>query len=500
MTKSTTIDPTHVTAGSADSARPSTARQLVRYFGLLAVSLLAAAAIVVAAVRLTPPSEQPPPELDKAGSPALTSAASRSSSASASDAGILLATVPAPATAQQLQDEAKAVATELVARYPDLAEALHVAAMMHAQLRESAEAEKLWTRCIELDAGQQRYYINLAANALDRGDSELAAQTLRQALSAGCSSPDISHHLALALTGLGNVDEAEAVLLKDLAKYPDSAPCWLVLGQTQLKRGKPAEAEASLLKAIGLGARSAEAYFALSNAYARQGQEDEATKYRELFRELKAVQPLDPQTRFQVLSTAEARQSAVSTLSDAATVHGWQQDFLEAERLLHRAIALDPGSSEPCRLLANLYQEAEMFAEEQVVRRRLVQIEPQRAVNCLHLATVSARLGQRKEAEAALKLAVAISPQSPDPYTTLAHFYLEDSRVEHARWYAQEAVRRQPTSEGYVLLGSTCRLLGAEADAQAAFAAARKLSAGPSPAAGKAPAEVPLDPGGKPDR
>ena len=124
------------------------------------------------------------------------------------------------------------------------------------------------------------------------------------------------------------------MIQKALADAPQSPACWLVLGETQLKLGKAAEAEASLRKAIDLGSRSPTAYFALGNACARQGKDEEAAKFRKRFTELKASQPLDPQQRYQVLSTAEAHRTAVTTLCEAATVHSWQGDFLEAERLL----------------------------------------------------------------------------------------------------------------------------------------------------------------------
>ena len=200
--------------------------------------------------------------------------------------------------------------------------------------------------------------------------------------------PDVRHHLALALTNLGRCEEAERVIQKALAEVPNSSACWLVLGQAQLKLGKAAEAEASLRKAIDLGSGSPAAYFALGNACARQGKDEEAAKFRERFTALQASQPVDPQERYQILSTAEARGTAVTILLEAATVHSRQGDFLEAERLLHRAIALDPSYPDTCRTLATLYQGAKMKAEERVVRSRLVEIEPYNFVNYLNLAKV----------------------------------------------------------------------------------------------------------------
>ncbi|HEX5105169.1 MAG TPA: hypothetical protein VFV87_15220, partial [Pirellulaceae bacterium] len=127
-------------------------------------------------------------------------------------------------------------------------------------------------------------------------------------------------------------------------------------------------------------------------------------------------------------------------------------------------------------------------------------LEPYNFANYLDLAKASAQLGEPEAAEATLKLAITMQPQAADGYTALAQFYLESSRAKKARWYSQEAVRRQPTAEGYRLLASTCRLLGDTASAEAALALAGQLEserrsppqtnpnrAAPPAAAGKQP-------------
>ena len=333
----------------------------------------------------------------------------------------------------------------------------------------------LWRRCLELDPNNVGYAVNLAAIAMDRGSAESALQTLQQAIDRGFSSPDLFYHQAIALTQVGKCAEAEAAIQKSLAVEPQSASCWLVLGQAQLKEGKLAEAEASLRKAIELGSKIASAYFALGNACARQGKQEEAAKYRELFQQLSASEPMESQERYKILSTAEARRIAVVTLCEAAAVHSWGEDFLEAERLFLRALALDPANADTCRALAAVYRSARKAAEERVVQRRLVDLEPRRFMNYVDLAKISAELGDPESAEAMLKLAVAVRPEAAEGYATLAQFHLQAGRANYARWYAQEAVRREPSADGYLFLASTCRLLGDVADADAAVATARKL-------------------------
>jgi len=215
-----------------------------------------------------------------------------------------------------------------------------------------------------------------------------------------------------------------------------------------------------------------------------------------------AAHPLDKQRRFQILTLAEARRNAVTILREAAAVHLRQENSLESELLLLRAVVLDPFDAEICRALAALYRGAGMFAEQRVVLRRLVEIEPSNPVHYLDLAKVSAQLGEPESAEAALKLAIAVRPQASDGYAVLAQFYLQAGKAKQARWFAQEALRREPTSEGYEFLASACRALGQEADAEAALAMARKLEpvgprrpqAAPQRPQGTA-ASPPLEPG-----
>jgi tetratricopeptide (TPR) repeat protein len=383
----------------------------------------------------------------------------------------------APATMEQLQREAELVAEELVERFPKLPEALHVLAILRAQLRQTAEAEKLWRKCIEMDPRHGAYYVNLAAVAMDRGNSELAAKTLQQAVDAGCGSPDVYHHLAVSLTNLGRLDEAEKIAARALQDSPKSAAHWLVLGQAQLQSGKAAEAETSVRTAMELGNRSAEVLFALASACARQGKHREAESYQKAFTELKASQTPPVAQRFQVLTTAEARRTAVAVLTEAAAVHTWQKDSLEAERLLLRAITLDPGSAASCRALAGVYHQAGMAPEERVVRRRLIEIEPFHFDNYVDLAKVSAELGEPETAEAALKMAIAIRPAAADGYAALAQFHLQQGKPRQARWFAQEAVRRAPTAEGFRFLATACRLAGDDTAADAALAVASSLGA-----------------------
>jgi len=402
-------------------------------------------------------------------------------------ATISLSTAPVPVGAEALQAEAEDVASQLLQRFPDLPDALHVAALLRARLRQTQEAEKLWTRCVELAPHSEQYRVNLAAIAMDRGNDELAAQTLRPAVAADSSSPDASHHLALALTNLGENEEAEEVLVKALQRHASSAAHWQVLGQARLKLRKVEQAESDLRRALALGSRSADLLFALGNACARNNKPDEAAEFRRQFAELKAGQPLAAQERYQVLSTAETRQTALAVMVEAAIVHTRQKDSQEAERLLLRAVAIDPGHVVACRSLADVYAAERLLAEQRVVCERLIQIDPLNIQNYAMLAELADELGEPAAAEAALKQAISVHPDFAPAYSALAKFCLEKGRPSKARWYAQEALRRHETAQNYELLAKTCRMLGDDQTAAAAIAKARDLASPPDPGTAAGP-------------
>ena len=92
-------------------------------------------------------------------------------------------------------------------------------------------------------------------------------------------------------------------------------------------------------------------------------------------------------------------------------------------------------------------------------------------------------MNEPEAAEAALKMALAVQPHAIEAYATLAQFYLEQGKTGPARWYAQEAIRRQPSAEGYQFLAAICKAMGDEASANAALAEAQSFRpAGPQPA------------------
>ncbi len=391
-------------------------------------------------------------------------------------ASVSLPTLPVAGTADGFDQEALATAKALVARYPNRAQALHVLALLEAQLRHSAEADKLWRKCVELAPGEDIYLTNLAANAVNRGDSEGAIEFLSDLAAKGKASPDALHNYAASLMNVGRLDEALNVIQDATQRATNSPSHWLLFGQIQLKRGEAIEAESHIRRAIELGGETSTSCFNMSAALARQGKKEEAAEYRKRYNELTKKEPITAENRYQVLSEAESRRNLITVLVEGGAIYGKNGDILKAESLLLRALALDPRELSAATSLADLYLAANMFAEERVARRRIQELTPSDFETYLRLAKASVNAGEPEAGAAVLKNAIALAPNRVEGFASLAQLYLANREPQKALYYAQEAVALQPSREGFQFVATVYNELGKPAEAEAARAEAAKLA------------------------
>lgn len=377
----------------------------------------------------------------------------------ASSASIVLPTSAAVATAQTLEEEAQRVANDLVALLPNNANALHVLAILQAQLHNTSEAAELWKKCLELDPNAEPYYLNLAAIAIERGENELAIDTLHAANTQGIESAEINHHLGIALNGVGQFVQAAQVAQKTLDTQPGSAAHWFILGRAQQQQGKSEEAEASLKRALALGSQSKELYFALFNVCMRLGKKDEAIDFKQHYDGFKEVE-LNLDERYEILTEAEARRICVSILSEAAALYRALDDLAMTEHLLLRILALEPKNLAACEELASIYDQRGEPANEIVVRQRIIELDRTDLLNYLLLAKAHVRAGAPESAEAQIKLAISLAPQMVTSYAAMADFQMEINQPQKAQWYVEQAVRLKPTSQGFKLLAKTLAAQG----------------------------------------
>ena len=368
---------------------------------------------------------------------------------------------------EELEAECELVSSNLLAVLPDEPMAMHVRAMLSAQLHRTEEATELWQRCIELSPKTEQYYVNLATLALDRGDSELAQATLEKAEQEGLTSHDLSHHMCVALTNLGRLEEVVEVAERALKSFPTSAPHWLLLGQARLQLGDTAEAETDLRKAIELGAKTKTAYFSLFSACLQNGKKDEADEFRKIYMGFNPNQRVDPKERYQKISESEGRQLLVFILSESAMIYERSGLVQNAENLLLRALALGPTNQGMVVRIADFYKSYEQYANERELRKRALELEPGNLLSYLNLAMAHNNCDDAQAAEATIKLAISQAPNSVPAYAAMTDFLMEQKQPQRAQWYIEQALMLEPSPQGLQLLARTLRAQGKESEAQA---------------------------------
>jgi predicted Zn-dependent protease len=426
---------------------------------------------ILLVVLCTSPDESPP-------EPVAVTVSPDSSGPSGGSPALVIPAAPAPATVDELKHEALQVAEDLLARFPQSAEAYHLMGLLQKALRQTDDAQQYWRKCLELAPDHTRARVGLARAIMDQGNDQMAAETLKEGLAAGYASPDLYATFATSLINLGKFDEAGELLNQGAAAFPEAPKIWMLLGQSQVQRGEFSQAETSLRKAIELAPRYTDAYYALATACARLGKREEAAEFRKRFGELRARDRELQDQRVMIPDLETMRERAAATLCGAGTVYLGSGDRAEGERLLLRAMAVDPEFSETYKALASLYQGEGEIADALVAVRRLIELEPENVVNYINAAGLSMRLGDTASAEQTLKQAIEARPDAAAAYSWLARLYLQTGRPEEARSLAQQALDRQATAPGYMLLASACERLDDRAGAEAAIAEAKKLTSG----------------------
>ena len=407
-----------------------------------------------------------PAKSTRAQEASVRTAAKNATSPSAAE--IRLPTLGLRLSAEQLQDEAVLWSKRLLAKYPDDPAAIHVSALLAAQMHDTKAAEEKWRKCIAMEPDVEQYYINIAAVLTENGREAEAKTILEDALSREMKSAAVLHHYAVCFLHLGELEEAAAQVSDALTSYPNDPALWLVSGQVELNRQTPAAAENALRKAISLGAESHSVYHYLFNSLIQQGKREEASKVKETMDSFADSEQLSAEDRYSTLSASEGLKFAISVLTGAAHVHQANDNMLDAEHALMRALTLSPNNPGVMAQLAEMYQATEQYQNEAAVWERQQALQPTNMIGYLRLAKAESLAGNPSRALAALKQGILIYPTSPTGYVLMTEFLLEEKRLQDAEWYAKQAMLNAPNDpQAVALVRRILRLQGKEDEAQA---------------------------------
>ena len=115
---------------------------------------------------------------------------------------------------------------------PDHVETLYNLAVAHQALGHLADARRTWTRVIELEPANPDSYVHRGEVCLDLRDWSAAEADFARARQLEPQAIDVTLNLALAMTKLGQADEAYELLLPILAEHPRHVPLLNRLAET----------------------------------------------------------------------------------------------------------------------------------------------------------------------------------------------------------------------------------------------------------------------------
>jgi Flp pilus assembly protein TadD len=227
---------------------------------------------------------------------------------------------------------------------------------------------------LRIDAPVTDYYrlIDVASDAMNKGDHQTALPLLKQALDQQAGDPFVHNSYGSALAATGHLADAIVQFRKATALSPDYPEAYNNLGSAIVQSGRLEEAIAAFQKAVAQKPDFAEAHAGLGGVLAQRGRLDEAIPHLQ-----KAVE-LDPKN-------GASRANLCVALSMAGR---------PAEAIPHaqEAVALSNGSNPLILdLLGRVYAQAHRYGEAIDVTRRALDIA--RAANDAALARdLSARI------------------------------------------------------------------------------------------------------------
>jgi Flp pilus assembly protein TadD len=183
---------------------------------------------------------------------------------------------------------------------------------------------------LKIDAPVTEYYrlIDVASEAMNKGDHATALPLLRQALAESPGDAVVHNSYASALAATGHLAEAVAQYRKATALAPDYPDAHNNLASSLVQSGRPDEAVAEFEKALALKPDFAEAHSGLGGVLAQRGKLNEAIPHLQKAVELDPQNPMARGNLCVALSLASRPQEAIPHAQKAVALTNGQDPLL----------------------------------------------------------------------------------------------------------------------------------------------------------------------------
>jgi tetratricopeptide (TPR) repeat protein len=383
---------------------------------------------------------------------------------------------------EQLQVELEHIATRLseIATDPT---ALHVAAVIEAELKHTQRARELWETCLKLGRLEVGPVLGLADLLLQAGDDQTALEWLERLKRSAAQLPvEYFVKLAEVYSQMGELELAETTAQKGLEQFPSFPPLLAQQGLIKTQLQKLDEAESLLKKAIGLGDRSSATSNALVALLNRVGKSEEAKSFAvdsaaPTIASTSAVEAPADDRVFQENYRFALRSLSVPLIRKATAVALTHSKSDWAEKWSRIAVAEEPNNPALYMDLAAALRKGNKLQEALSVHQRLVEVQPDNPYNDLNLASLAHQLNQPAFAEEVLLKAISKSPGVAYLQGQLAKLLLMQGDLKRMEQYASKAAEIEPNNIDWtILLVIAAKESNRTADMQRHLQRARQIS------------------------
>lgn len=263
---------------------------------------------------------------------------------------------------------------------------------------------------------------------------------------------------ALAHHRSGNLALAEQLYRQCLARKPQNAHAWHLLGALCLQAGRSAEAVEYIGSAIALEPGNADFHSHLGAAYGAQNRHGEAVTALERAAEIAP-------------NSGAVQYNLGTALRNAGRLP-------EAAESFRRAVQANPGAAEAHYNLANALRDLNKLEEAEQSYRSAMQARPHYVKAMINLGTLLLVRGRHAESVEVLRTAVATDPRHAGAHFNLATALRDSGQFAAAAASAQAALALQPNmAEAYTCLGTAWQAEARFDDALACYDRALSLDA-----------------------
>jgi Tfp pilus assembly protein PilF len=268
---------------------------------------------------------------------------------------------------------------------PSNVEAILLLGRAHLSRKDVRAAGRLLEGAVARGLEDARIYAALADVYEAGGYVEHAIPSMRLAIARDPKNESYRVRYGLLLIDTKAPAAAVIRLEEALKEFPASPRLWLALGIAQLNTGKNDDAQKSFTRTLELDPKSVPALAYLGTTSAERGQYAEAVAFYE--RAIAAGSDLA--VPYYLAADALLKQSEV--------------DAPRVEKLLARAVELDPDFASAHLALARLYVRAERWTEAAAQFERVIQLDRQSAEAHYQLGRVYVRLKRTADAQRELE-------------------------------------------------------------------------------------------------